>query len=265
MIKIFKGGAPCELVQANYKLTNEMILEFETYEMDFVSGKKTFTNFADAYKMVPVKLALIQAQYNKCCFSEAKFNGDYSDVEHFRPKGRIDSWPDGKPSYPGYYWLAYDWSNLFLCKKRVNTSEKRNFFPLDDESTRNKFHFSNNNEKTLLIDISNEDPRKHIRFEKSQPVPLSERGRFNIKFFNLRHPEFVDARRIKFELLKTIKDLVDKGLAEGKDADHFKSQIELLGSHALPSAEFSSMARDLLKGWPPLASVLDSDGNLLSS
>jgi hypothetical protein len=252
MIRINKGECPCELAKANYLLSITMLSEFEAHSQEFIAGKRTFSNFSDAYKSEAVKKALIACQFNKCCFSEAKFVGDYSDVEHFRPKGKVDSWPDGQTEYPGYYWLAYDWKNLFLCKKRINTSEKRNFFPLYCYTPRNKFHFSTHEEQPILIDVSIEDPREHIRFRNSQPVPITERGRFNIDFFNLRHPEFVEARREKFQLMKGIKDLVDKGLLEGKDKNEYKNEIELLRSKMNPSSEFSSMAIDFLKDWPPL-------------
>ena len=112
-----------------------------------------------------------------------------SDVEHFRPKGRVNENLSATLLYPGYYWLAYDWKNLFLCKSKMNVSHKMNFFPLEDESDRNRSHRDNNPEHPLLIDPSSTDPRQHIRFHKDEPYHLSERGRVTIEL--LKNQDYI--------------------------------------------------------------------------
>ncbi len=198
--------------------------------------------------------ALIICQHNKCCFSEAKFVGDYSNVEHFRPKGRVDPYPNGDSQYPGYYWLAYDWSNLFLCKARINSSDKRNFFPLKYDKNRNKSHHDTNKEEPLFINCSEEDPRKFINYVEEEPKGIDDEGRgeFNITFFQLRHFDFTEARRERLAFIKGMKELIEIGIANGKTKEELKTYIELLRTAMSPKAEFSSMAIDFLSGWPPL-------------
>ena len=249
MIQIIKGNAPEELAKQNIALLNSMKMDFESNKNDYLNGIKKFT-FTAAYRTEEVKITLITCQNNKCCFSEAKFVGDYSNVEHFRPKGRVDTWPDGGIEYPGYYWLAYDWSNLFLCKSRINSSDKRNFFPVTNN--RNRTHYDTNIEKNLLIDVNLEDPRKHIKFINEEPYPVDERGLFNITFFQLRHSEFDEARRTKFNLLKALKDLIDIGISQGHNKAIYADQIKLLREAMSPKSEFSSMAIDFLSEWPHL-------------
>ncbi|MDJ0839198.1 MAG: hypothetical protein QNK37_21960 [Acidobacteriota bacterium] len=59
-----------------------------------------------------------------------------SEVEHFRPKKRVAEAPD----HGGYWWLAYDFRNMFLSCSHCNKHFKQDHFPLDDGSTR--AHFS---------------------------------------------------------------------------------------------------------------------------
>lgn len=59
-----------------------------------------------------------------CSYCGIKTNG--LDVEHFRPKGHIDSDPD----HGGYWWLAYEATNYYLGCTVCNQKRKKNRFPL---------------------------------------------------------------------------------------------------------------------------------------
>jgi len=54
-------------------------------------------------------------------------------VDHFRPKKHIKELPEDK--HYGYYWLAYEWTNLLQSCEACN-GKKSNHFPLSDEKTR---------------------------------------------------------------------------------------------------------------------------------
>jgi len=262
MIQINKDNAPNRLEEKRKELTDQLKKEFDLQSEMYLSGKETF-KFNEAYKADEIKEALIECQSNKCCFTEAKFCGDYSNVEHFRPKGRVDPYPEGESEYPGYYWLAYEWDNLFLCKSRINSSDKRNFFPLEEDSPRNRTHHDNNDERPILINPSIEDPREHIRFHNEEPFPYngSRKGKFNIDFFQLRHPEFDNARGERLAFIRTIRDLVDEGLSNGNEVSDYFEPINLLKETMKPDKAFSSMAIDFLKDWPPLKLVEDNAEN----
>lgn len=255
MIRINKGTAPVGLARSGQALKDANILLYNNDQVNYDSGVSTF-NFTNAYRTEEVKGALIACQHNKCCFTEAKFTGDYFNVEHFRPKGRIDEYNGTNRSYPGYYWLGYDWDNLYLSKTRPNISHKRNFFPLYDESNRNRNHSDTRTEEPMLIDPGNEDPRDYIRFHGDEPkgVDAKGRGKFNIDFFDLRHSEFEEGRRTKLGLLTALRDAVDLLLSSGFTlADPVvANSLDNLKRTMQPEAEFSSMAIDFLSGWPPL-------------
>ena len=73
------------------------------------------------------------------------------DVEHYRPKGAIGS---GKTKIrPGYYWLAYNWNNLYYACADCNQYRKRAAFPLVDETNRAlDHHGAIGNEDPLILD-----------------------------------------------------------------------------------------------------------------
>ncbi len=255
MIEIKKGDSPPNLAATHLKKSEEMKEAYDKNPDNYINQIDKF-NFGSAYNTTEVRTALIERQHNKCCFSEARFVGDYSDVEHFRPKGRVDEYPTNVSSYPGYYWIAYEWANLYLCKTRPNTSQKRNYFPLYKDDERNRSHNDSFTESPKLIDPGKEDPRKFIRFHLDEPISIDDddRGKFNIDFFDLRHSEFEEGRRTKLKFLTQIKKLIDKALSLGTPIDdpEIVESLDLLRYAMSPEAEFSSMAIDFLSGWPPL-------------
>jgi uncharacterized protein (TIGR02646 family) len=253
MIKIDKGPAPASLIAEGKTLTDANKADFLLHRTQYKNGTKAFT-FTNAYKTDDVKNGLLAVQFNKCCFCEAKFVNDYFHVEHFRPKGRVDPYPTGPYSYPGYYWLAYEWSNLFLAKGKTNVSFKKNYFPLSGRVTRNRTHLETKIETSLLIDPGIEDPRDHIRFKKEEIVGRTTRGKKNITFLDLRNPQIDEARRTKYVLLNDLKTAIELLISGGADVNDPSVQglINTLRYAITPEAEFSSMAIDLLLGWPHL-------------
>src|SRR4051812_33987010 len=82
---------------------------------DYQSGAEKFPFDAEIYGAEEVKTALRIAQHDKCCFCESKVpHISPGDIEHFRPKAAVRQRPDGPLLRPGYYWLTYEWTNLFF-------------------------------------------------------------------------------------------------------------------------------------------------------
>lgn len=138
-----------------------------------------------------VKAQLKIDQHDKCCFCEAKFSDNsFGDVEHFRPKGAYKRNGNRSLTYPGYYWLAYDWNNLMYSCEVCNRSFKKNQFPLRNETTRKPNHTHANlltNEDRLLINPNEEDPSTFITFKEEVPVPVngSLKGSTSIRAYGL--------------------------------------------------------------------------------
>lgn len=110
-----------------------------------------------------VREALHKRHYDgKCAFTERRRDIKYErDVEHFRPKGKVEE----EKTHKGYWWLAYEWDNLLISTMLINRENKRTFFPLLDCSTR--VYNENENlmvEKPVLINPAIEDPAIYITF-----------------------------------------------------------------------------------------------------
>src|SRR5271155_4409363 len=171
-----------------------------------------------------IKPILIRLQHNKCAFCERQLESvEYGtiefDVEHFRPKGPVPSWPDpsrhpfaydfetGEPSPLGYYWLAYDLRNYAICCKTCNTLLKANFFPilgLRAKCPANGDQLTS--EQPLLcypIGSLDCDPETLITFTATTAVPvaksgyLRERARIIIDFFQLNRREQLHRERAR--------------------------------------------------------------------
>lgn len=70
--------------------------------------------------------ALEELYHHKCGYCETDTTaGAPMQVEHYRPKAKITK----ETTHEGYYWLAYEWSNLLLSCAKCN-NKKRNYFPI---------------------------------------------------------------------------------------------------------------------------------------
>jgi len=147
------------------------------------------------------RLELLFAE--KCAFCEKYW--DDKEVEHFRPKGGVTE----NPEHPGYYWLAYTWSNLYPTCVRCNqrrsdvsspTTGKGNHFALMDESKRARLPTDNLQlEEPLLLDPCVDNPEEHLYIGITGRVePLVDddaRARYTIDVFGLNRDSLVKARR----------------------------------------------------------------------
>lgn len=158
MNHIEKTQQPPDILQTiGKKKTLEMCSEADKGTTDFEFDSRIYADKS-------VKNLLIKDQHNKCAYCERYLNGDFGDVEHFRPKkGYMQN---SKLMKPGYYWLAYDWSNLLCSCSECNRLYKKNNFPIADESKRNIAHRDISKEQALLVNPVEDDVSKIIEFNR---------------------------------------------------------------------------------------------------
>jgi len=182
----------------------------DIFKEKFDKSEREFSFDSGIYGDSTVKEELVRLQDDKCCFCEAKITHiSYGDVEHFRPKA---GWvQDNEPlNKPGYYWLAYDWENLFLSCQICNQRYKKNYFPLADNSKRAKSHKDNiDAEEPLFIHPAKENPEKFIAFKDEVPVTVNNdpRGDRTIKELGIDREKLNDRRRERLNLIRTIYNL----------------------------------------------------------
>jgi len=245
MIQITKPTAiPLKLKKEGTKETQRLINLYEADE-DYRKGIKHFEFKKSIYGHKSVKKALIKAQHQKCCFCERKT--EIGDIEHYRSKGAYQQTSSGSLIKPGYYWLAYAWSNLFFCCEKCNRSYKRNYFPLSNPAHRAMSHLHDlSREQALIIHPEKEDCEQFIEFIGISPKTINGniKGKETIKRVGLNRPFLNERRRDFYMAIKEIYLLSqDSTLPETKRVKLKKLVIE----YAQPDKEYTSMIRCAIK------------------
>jgi len=245
MIRIDREDAPRVLTTRGAARTRQDCAAYEASPDAYLTGQKTFTADSRIYGRAVVKKALLRSQHKKCCYCERKILASgYGDVEHFRPKGAFRQDEVSDEQKPGYYWLAYTWSNLLISCSVCNTSWKRTHFPLENPLSRARSHMDSVvEERPLLIDPTVEDPREHIRYNGDAPYALTARGRETIERLGLRRGDLLEQRQTLLRLLTTLRSVVE---VLGSDAPESRDATAHMQGLTDKSAEFSSMVIDFL-------------------
>ena len=214
--------------------TNTLIQQAE-------GGTQTFEFDSSIYGHKSVKVLLRQLQHGKCCFCEDYIaHVEHGDVEHFRPKGGFQKDEQQPLQVPGYYWLAYNFGNLFYCCQICNQVYKKNYFPLADETKRVRIHSEDFRlENSLLIHPEFDDPYMHLTFvdEVIKPVNGSQKGAETIRRAGLDRYELENDR---FVYLKTLRILAAVARVDGPQAIHAQEHFKEISK---PTGIYSLMVR----------------------
>lgn len=192
------------------------------------NGKFTFIH----YKEIDVKELLEKIFNKKCAYCESIYGAvSIFDVEHYRPKAEIEEYMTKTKFKPGYYWLAWDWFNLFPscenCNRRINRkiwnepnsrlSGKGNLFPIENEKNRAKKPGEESNERPLLLNPCVDYPEQHLDFTDDGLVKPkiikgkeSEKGKISIDIYGLLREDLVYSRKSILKSLEArIKNIIE--------------------------------------------------------
>ena len=253
MIKITKPTkAPAILLSRGSRKRTGHCGDYLLHKAEYDAGQRTFSFDAAIYGGETVKNALIKAQHGKCCFCERKTGKD-GDVEHFRPKAGCRQTSKGPLLRPGYYWLAYDWDNLFLSCSACNQRHKRNFFPLADPAKRAGSHTDDVALETpLFLHPSLQDPEQHIGFRKEIPYAIngSLAGKETIKALGLDREFLNEVRRDHLNMLIYLRKVISqepKWIADAEGRQIVLEAKTFLAKAITDVGEFAAMARAAAK------------------
>ncbi len=242
-----------------------------------------------------VKQVYMRLQGHKCGFCERRLErSDYGsvehDVEHFRPKGRVDGWPttaiqrdrearvlatdgvtdvtatasaDADPG--GYFLLAHDPENYLISCKTCNSILKRAWFPVaaDRDPTCDDVR-SLRAEKPYLpypVGLSDDDPEDLVTFRGIVPVPVGawghkrRRGEVTIRFFELdtREGLLVERAEVVVALHLAMRLLDDDDVAVRTAA---RATVVRMLDDTAPHANCARSHHDLVLSDPDLAGDL---------
>ena len=200
------------------------------------------------------KSAMAPATFGKCGYCEVNVAVDRykGDVEHYRPKGRVDKLvlgPEGfiaqQPLFTsGYHWLAYSWKNYILTCNPCNSAHKRNFFPLKIEPAAAPVVGDENSEDALLLSpFGRKDPSKHLLFDSLGVVGSrkgSVYGRATIAVCGLSRPELEKKRRDIAGLLQRFLDVLGDASAS---SDAVELSLQSIADLGMADKEHCGMVR----------------------
>ncbi len=150
-------------------------------------------------------------------------------VEHFRPKAKVEAIDNNNAVHSGYYWLGLEWSNLLLsCPNCNGKKAKGNRFPLENFNRRvapinpiintpqlpltydRTSCIANQNplldERPLLINPEYEDPTPFLTFDEfGQIYGVGDKGEKSVEIYTLDRDPLVAARQEKLNSI--IRDI----------------------------------------------------------
>lgn len=218
MVHRFKDitNPPADLIDSKWdSLRAQLLVEMHNHDVKSECYRDTTLNeLCTLYK-------------NKCAICERE-RGTELQVDHYRPKKKRDNKTNPEYNQPGYYWLAYEWSNLIpLCSYcNLNKSSK---FPLstwdeanrinDHDNVKNIVGFSPYNltwlqtqEKPLLINPEHDtNPERHFCFRiDGEILGMTNQGKATIDICKLNRKDLKRERlEIRYTYLKEIKSALD--------------------------------------------------------
>jgi hypothetical protein len=261
MIRVVRPPAvPTVLATQGAHATRTFCSAYDADPARYQSGTGGFEFSRDIYGAEEVKGPLRKAQHDKCCFCESKVpHVSPGDVEHFRPKAAVREAPGGPLLRPGYYWLAYEWTNLFFCCELCNRRGKGNYFPLRNNASRARSHHQPVARERPLFVNPEEDPTPHLGFREEYVYPRSARGRVTGDALDLNREALAEKRRSHLafvkELLASLRvfaELVRHAKKKGRKPDAAVAtrlaEIEaFIDKLTLDSEEFAAMTRAHLR------------------
>lgn len=254
MIAIQKGAAPLDLAAAGEKHARELCAAYKGDPQSYKNGACKMRIRSSIY--ATAKAELEKCHYGKCCYCETRIDDHkpYADshIEHWRPQYSWRQAIGEKRMRPGYYWLAYDWDNLFLSCSECNR-QKNDVFPLANPKSRATDHEMLIEDETpaILKPDGTEDPRAHIRFENEKPVSDTCLGKKTIEVLKLdseahapRKRHFEELEKARRLAISFASSTVAKLREDAEDARQFV--VDAVNA----DRPYSSMAADFLEKNP---------------
>lgn len=175
---------------------------------------------SDEYNHNDVRTLLKKYFGNKCVYCESiPIASSTFRIDHYRPKKGIKD-----ESEIGYYWLAYEWSNLIQSCQLCN-GVKSNYFPLSknsirvtdktigalDPANRKPTSAPLNKEDRLLLHPELDDVETHFIFNADGTIEgKTNEGKISIKCYGLMREDLILWRKkLNDDLVRDIKNSLE--------------------------------------------------------
>jgi predicted ATPase len=182
------------------------------------------------------------------------------DTHHFRPK-MLAMDLQGIPSPNHYWWLAYEWPNLYLACAACN-SLKGTRFPIEASRAAPESPFKAlADEKPLLLDPCTyqpeDQPEEHLVFLTEGSVASETyQGITTIEVFGLNRAQLISNRKALYHSLSaqfaaSIKRLGKEGIREDNELR------QALDENLSPAKPYTALRRQFIKQWLHEVGIID--------
>jgi hypothetical protein len=222
--------------------------------------------FIDAHQAEcsTIRSALWAMGHMKCWYSEASLQECEGQVEHYRPKKRLSG-----ADHDGYWWRAFDWTNLRLAHPTVNRRKtdyqtgkragKGSYFPLRDEAHRAKNLAEEANEEPILLDpinptdtrlicFSDESGAARPRYTADQNEWYHQRAEESINYYHLNEASWNAKRADLMAEVKKLCEQLEKLMGQSpRNEAAYNDKIDEIVTYLSPYAEFSSACLQVVR------------------
>ncbi|ATD03648.1 hypothetical protein PTE01_24900 [Pseudoalteromonas tetraodonis GFC] len=255
---------------------SEELQKATAFYNNYVPGEKAYS--FKVYKNADISRALHSLFKKKCAYCESYYLDVHpTDIEHFRPKARIQKEGEQGTISPGYWWLAADWSNLLpscidcnrkrghLIRNNQINLGKSDHFPIYPTSNTLRVQGSEVNEIPLLINPCEENPSDYLTFypvcERPIAKPVNQSGvsrlkaKASIKYFGLNRPELVESRAKTYKGLQRcffrIERYFKRQEEEGIDfTNEIEEELLIIKEDYLDDSQpYSVACKEMFKLW----------------
>jgi len=251
MISVRRPPSPACLTESNLRETQkERIREWFTRPKRY-RGERSFAP-RGAHEIRGLVKELRRVFSNKCAFCETDLTDEPDEIvlAFFRPsEGALQL--SGAIHQDHYWWLSWEWSNLYLACPVCIRAKGQNFPTDKSRAKADSYDEALLLENPVLLDPCIDDPSEHFLFDESgkiTPVQGSKRGTVTINLLKLNRDDLVHARRTS---ANKIKDLLYECLRRtaGGAKTELGEKPNLLIRACSASAPFAGMNRYLLRMW----------------
>jgi hypothetical protein len=193
--------------------------------------------------------ALQQLFHGKCAYCESQLADWEGELDRYRPWGRAVGL-DGVVASDHYWWLPYEWSNLYLVCATCNRL-KASRFPVKGQ--RAKIGARSDAllaEAPLLLDPCIDYPNQHLTFtEQGLVVSETERGLATIDILGLNRQDLIIQRH---DDLRKVLDLLQQAavmIQTSGPQDELRRVFDLLASELEPTRPYTCMRRQYIYRW----------------
>ena len=167
------------------------------YEVPYAKRRQQKFKFDESlYGYDDVQASLNSLFHGRCAYCESEIAGAETSTARHRPRTFASSL-NGTINEDHYWWLAYEWENLYHVCAQCNRSKGRRFPVEGTRSSASEPYASVlKQESALLLDPCHDDPNLHIAFnDDGLVVGLTSRGQITIDILALDRADLTVGRQ----------------------------------------------------------------------